>query len=146
MIALVAASYVSAYAESPITLREATVNSRGRIALEQGLANVLAQIPSSATLLMYEAEHAGALRLAGIPLRHVISEAEHPDWEWAQLDPANRVDYVVACQGDPVWAAVRHHEAEFTAGGFDQRARPIDLHSLQTQVGDASEMSGILRG
>jgi hypothetical protein len=114
LIALVGASYVSAYAESPITLREATVNSRGRIALEQGLANVLAQMPSSATLLMYEAEHAGALRLAGIPLRHVISEAAHPDWEWAQLDPANRVDYVIACQGDPVWAAVRHHEAEFT--------------------------------
>ncbi|MFZ0792788.1 MAG: hypothetical protein WAM65_03395, partial [Candidatus Korobacteraceae bacterium] len=77
VIALVVTSYASVYAESPITLREAAVNSRDRIALEQGLANVLAQMPSSATLLMYEAEHAGALRLAGIPLRHVISEAEH---------------------------------------------------------------------
>ncbi len=114
LIALVGASYVSAYAGSPITLREASVNSRGRIALEQGLANVLAQMPSSATLLMYEAEHAGALRLAGIPLRHVISEAEHPDWEWAQVDPAHHADYVIACQGDPVWTAVRHHRAEFT--------------------------------
>jgi hypothetical protein len=72
------------------------------------------QIPPSATLLMYEAEHPGALRLAGIPLRHVISEAEHPDWEWAQLDPAHHSDYVIACQGDPVWAAVLHHHAEFT--------------------------------
>ncbi|MGO9563489.1 MAG: hypothetical protein ACLPPV_12620 [Candidatus Korobacteraceae bacterium] len=114
LIALVAASYFSAYAGSPITLREASVNSRGRIALEQGLANVLEQMPPSATLLMYEAEHAGALRLAGIPLRHVISEAEHPDWEWAQLDPAHHADYVIACQGDPVWAAVGHHSAEFT--------------------------------
>ena len=112
LIALVAAGYVSVYAESPITLREASVNSRGRIALEQGLANVLAQMPPSATLLMYEAEHAGALRLAGIPLRHVISEAEHPDWEWALLDPAHHADYIVACQGDPVWAAVRHHQRE----------------------------------
>jgi len=114
LIALVAASYVSAYAGSPITLREAGVNSRDRIALEQGLANVLVQMPPSATLLMYEAEHAGALRLAGIPLRHVISEAEHPDWEWAQLDPAHRADYVIACKGDPVWAAVGHHHAELT--------------------------------
>lgn len=113
LIAVVAAGYVSAYAGSPITLREASINSRGRIALEQGLANVLEQMPPSATLLMYEAEHAGALRLAGIPLRHVISEAEHPDWEWAQLDPAHRADYAIACQGDPVWAAVRHHHAEF---------------------------------
>jgi hypothetical protein len=114
VIALVAASYVSVYAKSPITLREARVNSRGRVALEQGLANVLVQIPPSATLLMYEADHAGALRLAGIPLRHVISEAEHPDWEWALLDPAQHADYVIACQGDPVWTAVRHHQAEFT--------------------------------
>ena len=114
LIALVAASYVSAYAGLPITLREASINSRGRIALEQGLANVLEQMPPSATLLMYEAEHAGALRMAGIRLRHVISEAEHPDWEWAQLDPAHHADYDVACQGDPVWVAVRHHLAEFT--------------------------------
>ena len=111
-IVLVVASYVSVYAESPITLREAVVNSRDRQALEQGLANVLAQIPPSATLLMYEAEHAGALRLAGIPLHHVISEAEHPDWEWALLDPAHRADYIVACKGDAVWVATRQHRDE----------------------------------
>jgi hypothetical protein len=62
---------------------------------------------------MYEAEHAGAIRLAGIPLRHVISEAEHPDWELALLDPAHRAGYAVACKGDPVWAAVQGHKAEF---------------------------------
>ena len=111
-IAVVAASYISVYAESPITLREAKVNSRDRMALEQGLAEVLVQIPPSATLLMYEAEHAGALRLAGVPLRHVISEAEHPDWELALLDPAHRADYIIACKGDAVWVAARQHRAE----------------------------------
>ena len=111
-IALVAAGYVSAYAEAPIVLREGRVNSRGRIALEQGLASVLAQLPPTATLLMYEAEHPGALRLAGIPLRRVISEGEHPDWEWALLDPPRHADYIVACQGDPVWGALRHHREE----------------------------------
>ena len=114
VIALVAASYTSAYAEAPITLREARVNSRDRMALEEGLAGVLAQLPPSATLLMYEAEHPGALRLAGIPLRHVISEAEHPDWERALLDPAHHADYVIACHGDPVWLALRHRRGEFT--------------------------------
>ena len=44
----------------------------------------------------------------------VISEAEHPDWEWALLDPARHADYIVACQGDPVWAAVRQHQTELT--------------------------------
>jgi len=113
-IALIGASYISAYAEAPITLREARVNSRGREALEEGLASALAQLPPSSTLLMYEAEHPNALRLSGIPLRHVISEAEHPDWEWALLDPAHHADYVVACKGDPVWVAMRPHRAEFT--------------------------------
>ena len=55
--------------------------ARSQLSMEQGLAGVLVQLPPNSTLLMYEAEHAGALRLAGIPLRHVISEAEHPDWE-----------------------------------------------------------------
>jgi hypothetical protein len=114
VLVLVASSHISVYAASPITLREARVNSRDRVALEQGLARILADTPRSATLLMYEAEHAGALRAAGIPLRHVISEAEHPDWEWALLDPAHHADYIVACEGDPVWSAVKHDKAELT--------------------------------
>jgi hypothetical protein len=113
VVALVAASYVSVYAEAPITLREARNNSRDRVALEQGLASVLVQLPPTATLLMYEAEHPDVLRLAGIPLRHVISEAEHPDWEWALLDP-HRADFIITCKGDPVWTAMRTHRADFT--------------------------------
>ena len=114
VLALIASSYIAVCVESPITLREARANSRGRVALEQGLARVLADTPPSATLLMYEAEHAGALRMAGIPLRHVISEAEHPDWELALLDPAHHADYIVACEGDPVWSAVRQQKSELT--------------------------------
>ena len=113
LIVVFAASYVSAYREIPITLLDATVNSRARIALEEGLAGFLAHLPRSATLLMYEAEHADALRETGIPLRHVISEAEHPDWDFALLDPAHHADFVVACKGDPVWDAVRQHQTEF---------------------------------
>ena len=115
LLAIVACSYVSACAEKPITLREADTNSRDRNSLEQGLARTLVQLPPNSTLLMYEAEHAGALRLAGIPLSHVISEAEHPDWEWALLDPAHRADYAIACKGDPVWSAVQAHANDFTS-------------------------------
>jgi len=114
LIALVAGGYLSAYRETPITLREAQVNSRGRVPMERALANYLAELPRAATLLMYLAEHAGVLQQAGIPLRHVISEATHPDWEWALLDPASHADYMIACQGDPVWAAVRQHRSELT--------------------------------
>ncbi len=114
LIAMVTTSYLSAYRETPITLREARVNSRGRAAMERALANALEGLPGSATLLMYGAEHPGALQQAGIPWRRVISEGEHPDWDWALLNPARHADYIVACQGDPVWAAVRPQRAELT--------------------------------
>lgn len=115
LVAVVAAAYLSAYAEAPITLREAQANSRGRMALEDGLAGALAQLPRSSTILMYGAEHASAIRMAGIPLRHLISENEHPEWEVALLDPARDAAYAVTCKGDPVWAAVRGHQADFTS-------------------------------
>jgi 4-amino-4-deoxy-L-arabinose transferase-like glycosyltransferase len=114
LIALVIGSYLSAYRDVPITLREARVNSRGRVAIERALATYLVELPHSATVLMYTAEHPGALQLAAIPRRHVIAESEHPDWEWALLNPAHSADYVVACQGDPVWIAVKPQRGELT--------------------------------
>lgn len=114
LMGLVGVSYLSVYRETPITLREAQANSRGRIGQERALANALGDLPPSSTLLMYEAEHVGALQQAGIPLGHVISEAEHPEWQWALLDPARSARYVVACQGDPVADAVKEHRAELT--------------------------------
>jgi hypothetical protein len=115
LVGLIASAYMSVYAASPITLREARVNSHGRNALEDGLARALSQLPPSATLLMYEAEHPAALRQAGIPLRHVISESEHPDWELALVDPAHHADYIIACKGDPVATAVGQHKNELTS-------------------------------
>jgi hypothetical protein len=109
---LVAASYVSIYAEVPITLKEAQVNARTRMVLENELAKFLAGLPPSATLLMYQGEHVGALQEAGIPLRHVISEVNHPDWEWALLDPAKHADVIIGFKGDPVWMAAHEHRQE----------------------------------
>ena len=110
----VAASYLSTWAEVPVTLREAQANSRTRMVLESELAKFLAALPSSATLLMYQGEHVGALQEAGIPLRQVISEVSHPDWEWGLLDPAHKADFVVAFKGDPVWMAAHEHRQELT--------------------------------
>jgi hypothetical protein len=112
LAALVAASYISVYREIPITLREARANSRTRISMETALANFLVRIPHSTTLLMYLGEHVGAVQRADVPLRRVISEGTHPDWEWAAVDPARHADLLIACQGDPVSLAVREHRAE----------------------------------
>ncbi len=111
---LVAAIYLSIYVGTPITLKEAQANSRTRLALEEALTRFLAGLPPSATLLMYQGEHVGALQQAGIPLRHVVSEVSHPDWEWALLDPARHADVIIAFKGDPVWMAAQEHRKELT--------------------------------
>jgi hypothetical protein len=111
---VVAASYLSIYADVPITLKEAQVNARTRMILEDALAKFLAGLPPSATLLMYQGEHVGALQQAGVPLRHVISEVSHPDWEWGLLDPARHADFIIAFKGDPVWMAAHEHRGELT--------------------------------
>ncbi|HXY50432.1 MAG TPA: hypothetical protein VEI01_13335 [Terriglobales bacterium] len=111
------ASYGQVWASQPVSFREAWVNSRTRLPLEHQLAEVLRQLPKRSTLLMYLAQHVGALQDAGIPLRQVIHEGNHrvwvqptdPQglWERALADPAGYADYVVAFPDDPVWQAVR---------------------------------------
>ncbi len=112
LIACVAGSYLTAWADVPITVREARANSRSRVAMEEALADSLSRIPNNATILMYEGSYVGALQRVGIPLKRVVSEVSHPDWEWALLDPAVKSDYIAACQGDPVWMAAKEHHSE----------------------------------
>lgn len=112
LVACVLGSYVTAWADVPITLREARANSRTRLAMEDALARFLSHIPKQSTILMDEGSHVGALQRAGIPLKNVISEVSHPDWEWALLDPAQKADYIVAFQGDAVWLAVRQQHGQ----------------------------------
>lgn len=111
---LVVSSYVSIYADIPITLKEAQVNARTRVILQDALARFLASLPPGTTILMYQGEHVGALQQAGIPLRRVIGEGDHPGWEWALLDPARHAEYIIACKGDPVWMAAGEHREDLT--------------------------------
>jgi hypothetical protein len=86
---------------------------------------------------MYEAEHAGALQQAGIPLKRVIAEVAHPEWEWALLDPAHHADVMVACKGDPVWAAVKEHRSdveELLAINVPGQPRCTVYHSDQAKL------------
>ena len=112
LVAAVAAGYLSACRETPITLQEAQMNSRNRVPLERALGNYLSILPRPATLWMYESNHVGALQQAGIPLRDVVSEWAHPDWEEALIDPPGNADYVVACDGDPVSVALGEDRAQ----------------------------------
>ena len=98
----------------PVCYREAWVNSRDRLALESQLAETLAKIPSNATVLMYTSDHVGALQMAGIHFKRVISESAYFRWDAALSAPFAAANYIVAIDGDPVAEAVRIHPRGLT--------------------------------
>jgi hypothetical protein len=117
VVVLAATSYAAIWRADPICYREATINMRGRVALDGQLAGWIKSLPENSTLLMYLGEHVGAIEQAGIPLRRVINEGNHrvwkqpldPEglWERALADPAAYADYAVGFDGDPVWSAAK---------------------------------------
>jgi len=122
VLGVAVAGYSSIWQADPICYREAAVNMRRHLSLDQQLANWLKALPPDATLLMYLGEHVGAVQQAGIPLKRVINEGNHrvwkqpfdPDglWERALANPAEFADYVVAFEGDTVWQAVQGRQLQ----------------------------------
>ena len=118
-VVVVAASYALIWKTQPICYREAWINSRSRIALDQTLASTLLKLPRDSTCLMYLGDHVGALQDAGIPLSRTINEGNHrpwktPDpeglWERALADPQKYADYVVAIDEDAVAQHVQRRD------------------------------------
>jgi hypothetical protein len=87
---------------SAITLGEARVNSRTRMMLEARLAEELRKLPHNSTLLMYTGEYIGALQQIGFPLKRVIWEGIHTEWDESIAAPTRYADYIVAYDKDPV--------------------------------------------
>jgi hypothetical protein len=119
-LAMPALSYVQVFRASPVSLEEAVINSRTRVALESEVSRHLQSLPLNSTFLMYVGGHVGAFQQAGIPLARVINEGNHrpwkrpsdPDglWERALQHPAAYADYVIAFDGDPVATGVERKE------------------------------------
>ncbi len=113
-------SYVQVWRKQPVSLQEAVINSRSRIALEKALAQDLQFFPLDSTYLMYLGDHVGAFQRAGIPLSHVINEGNHRSWkrpsdpeglwERALARPADYAKIVIALDSDPVATAVNKRE------------------------------------
>jgi hypothetical protein len=111
-VAFVSASYIQVWRKGPVSLEEAVVNSRSRIALESAVAKRLELLPANSSFLMYVGDHVGALQQAGISLSQVISEGNHRPWKGASdpeglwdralQDPAAYANYVVAFDADQV--------------------------------------------
>ena len=99
---------------TPLVLKEAMVNSAGRLAFEEPLARQLAGFRKGATILMENSEHVGALQAAGIPLRQTIGPGDYYRWRAGLAAPAETTAYVVAVAGDAVSDAVRAHPEGLT--------------------------------
>jgi hypothetical protein len=119
-VALVATSYAQVLRAGPVSLQEAVVNSRTRVALEKQLASIIRTLPPDSTFLMYVGDHVGAFQRAGIPLSQVINEGNHRPWKrpndpeglWERTlaDPAAYADFGIAFDSDPVAAMANKSE------------------------------------
>jgi 4-amino-4-deoxy-L-arabinose transferase-like glycosyltransferase len=98
----------------PLVLKEAMVNSRGRLAFETPLAEQLSFVPRGAPILMDNSEYVGALQTAGIPLKQTIGPADYYGWRAAMQDPAKIAAYVVSVEGDAISHAVKEHPQGLT--------------------------------
>jgi hypothetical protein len=114
MLVLVVLNLVGMVHATPLVLKEAEVNSRGRLAMEQPLARELAGMPAGATILMDTSAHVGALQAAGIPLRHSIGPEDYYKWRDGLANPAATADYVVAVAGSTLAQAVDAHPQGLT--------------------------------
>jgi hypothetical protein len=117
---LAAVSYLQVFRAGPVSLEEAVINSRTRIAMEKQLASFLQRLPPDSTFLMYLGDHVGTFQQAGIPLARVINEGNHRPWkqpsdaeglwERALQHPAEYADFVIAFDSDVVASTVNQQE------------------------------------
>ncbi len=94
---------------TPLVLKEAQVNSRGRLALEEPLAAQLASFTPGARILIENSNQVGALQRAGIPLKQTIGPGDYYLWNAGLKDPAATAQYVVSSTGDDLTKAVAAH-------------------------------------
>jgi hypothetical protein len=117
VLAIVTGGYSSVWATDPICYREADVNSRSRVVLENQLAKWIVALPYNSTLLMNTGGHSGILEQIGFPLRRTINEGNHrvwkqpsdPEglWERTLAHPAEFADFALAFEGDDVYKALQ---------------------------------------
>ena len=100
--------------EVPLVLKEAMVNSRGRLSIDTPLAAQLATFLPGMPILMENSDHVGALQEAGIPLKQTIGPSDYYRWRAAMGAPAEGAAYVVSVGDDAVAKAVKAHPEGLT--------------------------------
>ena len=111
---LVALNFLFMLHSIPLVLKEAMVNSRGRLAQELPLAAQLATLPKGVPILMDNSEYVGALQTAGIPLKQTIGPSDYYRWMAGLRAPAREAEMVIAGEGDAISKAIAEHPAGLT--------------------------------
>jgi hypothetical protein len=94
---------------TPLVLKEAMVNSRGRLALEEPIAKQLEGLPPGSMVLMDNSDHMGALQAAAFPLRQTIDPNDYYGWKHGLADPASTANYIFATVGSDLAKAAKDH-------------------------------------
>ncbi len=99
---------------TPLVLKEAMVNSRGRLSEDEPLAKILEGLTPGAKIVMDSGYHVGAFEMAGIPLRQTIGPGDYYLWRDALAKPAAVAPYVITSAGDDLSKAVAAHPEGLT--------------------------------
>ena len=113
-LALIALNLLFMLHSIPLVLKEALVNSRGRLALETPLAEQLAMVPHGAAIMMDNSEYVGALQTAGVPLKQTIGPSDYYRWRGGLADPAASASLIVTAEGDAISKVVASHPEGLT--------------------------------
>ena len=95
----------------PLVLKEAMVNSVGRLAIEGALADQLISLPPDVPIMMDASKYVGALQRAGIPLRRIYNP---DDYYNGKSVPAQKAAWIIAADKDEVAKAVAANPAGLT--------------------------------
>ena len=111
---LIALNLVFMLHSIPLVLKEAMVNSRGRLAVETPLAEQLATVPRGAAIMMDTSEYVGALQTAGIPLKQAVGPSDYYRWKAGLENPAAHAAIIVSSEGDALSKVIPAHLADLT--------------------------------
>ena len=129
---------------TPLVLKEAQINSRGRLALEEPLAAQLASFTPGARIMMENSNQVGALQKAGIPLKQTIGPGDYYQWTAGLRDPAAAAQYVISTTGDDLTKAIAAHPEGLTelsivcSSGNDNRQTCVRIYKSDRYHAPAS--------
>ena len=116
-----------ASSQPSICWRESEVNSEERRAWQHQTGSYLSSVYRGGGILASLGSLSGSFREAGIPIREVLHEGNHPAWDQVILDPSSATErWAMALPGDPIDRVMKGNPAyrltrEITVGSSSVR-------------------------